>query len=85
MIGSPERVKIQRSFIPKIRKIHSCVLKLYVNNSQNCQFWPKMALNGPNFTIVEFSHHIKCDFLKDDHKNNFHTKIRNIHSGVWKL
>ena len=27
MIGSPERVKIQRSSIPKIRKIHSCVQK----------------------------------------------------------
>ena len=28
MIGSPERVKIQRSSIPKIRKIHSGIWKL---------------------------------------------------------
>ena len=43
IIGSPERVKIQRSSIPKIRKIHSCVWKLYVKNSQNSQFLPKMT------------------------------------------
>ena len=41
MIGSPERVEIQRSSIPKIRKIHSCVWKLYVKNSQSSQFLPK--------------------------------------------
>ena len=33
-----------------------------------------MALNGPNFSISEFSQHIEYDFLKEDHKNNFHTK-----------
>ena len=43
MIGSPERVEIQRSSIPKIRKIHSCVWKLYFKNSQNSQFLTKMA------------------------------------------
>ena len=32
-----------------------------------------MALNGPNFAISEFSQHIEYDFLKEDHKNNFHT------------
>ena len=37
MIGSPEKVEIQRSSIPKIRKIHSCVWKLQVKNSLNCQ------------------------------------------------
>ena len=43
-----------------------------------------LVLNGQNFAISEFSRHIEYDFLKEDHKNNFHTKIRKIHSGVWK-
>ena len=33
-----------------------------------------MALNGQNFVISESSQHIEYDFLKEDHKNNFHTK-----------
>ena len=37
-------------------------------------FGQKMALNGPKFAISEFSQHIEYDFLKEDHKNNFHTK-----------
>ena len=38
-------------------------------------FGQKMALiNGPNFAISESSQHIEYDFLKEDHKNNFHTK-----------
>ena len=32
--------------------------------------WPY----GPDFVISEFSQHIEYDFLKEDHKNNFHTK-----------
>ena len=47
-------------------------------NSQNCQFWPKngqiLVLHGQNSAISEFSRHIEYDFLKEDHKNNFHTK-----------
>ena len=78
MIGSPERVKIQRSSIPKIRKIHSCVWKLYVKNSQNKQFlqknWQIFVLNGQSFAKSEFSRHIEYDLLKEDHKNNLHTK-----------
>ena len=78
MIGSPERVKIQRSSIPKIRKIHSDVWKLEDKNLHNCQFWPKngqiLVLNGKNFAISEFSQHIEYEFMKEDHKNNFHTK-----------
>ena len=50
------------------------IWKLEVKNSQNCPFWPKMALYGPNFAISEFSQHTEYDFLKEDHKNNFHTK-----------
>ena len=77
MIGSPERVKIQRSSIPKIRKIHSCIWKLYVKNSQNSQFLPKngqiFVSNGQSFAKSEFSRHIEYDFLKEDHKSNFHT------------
>ena len=61
----------------KITKIHSCVWKLYVKNSQNSQFLPKngqfFVLNGQSFAKSEFSRHIKYDFLKEDHKNNFHT------------
>ena len=70
MIGSPERVKIQRSSILKIRNIHVCVWKLEVKNSQNSQFRPKMAKISPNqnFPGKEY------DFPKEDHKNNFHTK-----------
>ena len=33
-----------------------------------------LALNGQNFAISEFSWHMQYDFLKEDHKNNFHTK-----------
>ena len=32
-----------------------------------------MASNGQNFAISEFSQHIEYDFLKEDHKNSFHT------------
>ena len=69
---------IRTTYIPKIRKIHSSVWKLQVKNSQNCQFWPKnikiLVLNSRNFAISEFSRHREYDFLKEDHKNNFHTK-----------
>ena len=34
----------------------------------------KMAVNGANFAISQFSQHLEYDFLKEDHKNNFHTK-----------
>ena len=78
MIGSTERLKIQRSSIPKLRKIHSCVCKLQVKNSQNSQFWQKngqiFVLNGQNFALSEFSRHIEYDFLKEEDKNNFNTK-----------
>ena len=78
MIGSPERVRIQRSSLSKIRKIHSCVWKLQVKHSKNSQFWPKngqiFVLNGQNFTKSELSRHIKYDFLKEDHKGSFHKK-----------
>ena len=30
--------------------------------------------HGQKFAIPEFSRHIEYDFLKEDHKNNFHTK-----------
>ena len=76
MIGSPERVEIQRSSIPKIRKIHSCVR---VKNLKTVNFGEKgktFVLHGQNFAISEFSRHIEYDFLKEDHKNNFHTKLR---------
>ena len=33
-----------------------------------------LVLNGQNFAISEFSQHIEYDFLKEDHRNNFHTK-----------
>ena len=68
------KTTIRTTFIPKTRKMHSGVWKLQVKNSQNCQFWKKMALNGPNFAIPGFSQNIEYDFLKEDHKNNFHTK-----------
>ena len=45
---------IRTTFIPEVRKIHCCVWKLQVKNSQNCQFLPKRP-NGPNFAISEFS------------------------------
>ena len=35
------------------------------------QKWPEMA---KNFNIPEFSRRIEYDFLKENHKNNFHTK-----------
>ena len=33
----------------------------------------KMALTGQNIAIPKFYWHIEYDFLKEDHKNNFHT------------
>ena len=54
--------------------IHSSVWKLQLKNYKKCQFCTKMALNGPNFAISEFFQHIEYDFLKEDQKNNFHTK-----------
>ena len=35
---------------------------------------PKMALYDQNFAISEFSRHIEYGFLKENHKNKFHTK-----------
>ena len=43
-------------------------------------FGQKMALNGPNFATSEFSQHIEYDFLKEGHKNNFHT---NKYAKLW--
>ena len=64
-------------------------LKVIGTNSKTCQFLPKnvkiLALNGQNFAISELSWYIEYDFLNQDHKKNFHTKIRKIHRGVWKL
>ena len=63
---------------PKIRKIHSGVWKLKAKNLQNSQFLPKndqiFVLNGQSFAKSESSRHIEYDFLKEDHKNNLHTK-----------
>ena len=61
---------IRTTSIPKIKKIHSGVWKFKAKNRQNCQFWPK---NGQILAISEFSQHIYYDFLRDDHKDNFHT------------
>ena len=42
------------------------------------KIWPKngqiLVLNGQNSAKSEYSRHIEYDFLKEDHKNNFHTK-----------
>ena len=34
----------------------------------------QILVNGQNFAISEDFRHIEYDFLKEDHKNNFHTK-----------
>ena len=77
MIGSPERVKIPRSSIPKIRKIHSCVWKLYVKNSQNSQakFWPSQNFPGI-YTMI---------FSKETTRVVSIPKVMKIYSGVWKI
>ena len=135
MIGSPERVKIQRSSVQKLGRftaVFGCLCQKLSKQSIFAKKWPnfrlkwpkfrqirifqayrvwfhqrrpqeqlpyhklrrfiaafgsyrsrtlktvnlgqKMALNGPNFAISEFSQHKEYDFLKEDHKNNFHTK-----------
>ena len=33
-----------------------------------------LVLNGQNFAISEFFRYTEYDFLKEDHKSNFHTK-----------
>ena len=87
---------IRTTSIPKIKKIHSGVLEVkgqkpskLSNLAKNGQTLATngqtLATNGQTLAILEFSRHIHYDFLKEDHKNNFHTKIRKIHSGVWKL
>ena len=46
------------------------------------KFWSYIAKISPypNFPGIEY------DFLKEDHKNNFHTKnLEDSYSGVWKL
>ena len=82
MIGSPERVKIQRSSIPKIRKIHVCVWKLEVKNSQNSQFWQKMAKISPNQNFPGTQSMISS---KKAIRTTSIPKIGKINSGVWKL
>ena len=42
-----------------------------LNSGKNGQI---LALNDKNFAIPEFSWHIEYDFLKEDHKDNFHAK-----------
>ena len=79
MISYPERVKIQRSSIPKISKIHSCVWKLQVKALKTVNFgqkWPNFRLKWPKNFKSEFSRHIEYDFLKEDNKNNFHNKTK---------
>ena len=60
-----------------------------------------MALDGPNFAILKFSRHIEYDFVKEDHRNNFHTnktqydwfpgksqnskKLKRIRDNFWKI
>ena len=73
MIGSPERLKIQRSSIAKIRKTLAVFGSYKSKTLKTVSVCQKMALNGPNFAISEFPQHIEYDFLKEDHKNNFHT------------
>ena len=55
MIGSPERLKIQRSSIPKIRKTHRalCLEAIGQKLSKQSILAKKMALNWPNFAISE--------------------------------
>ena len=72
MISSKKTIRT--TSIPKIRKIHGGVWKLEEKNCQTVNFGQKMALYGPNFAISEFYQHIDYDFLKEDHKKNFHTK-----------
>ena len=79
MIDSLERVKIQRSSIPKIRKIHidgfgNCRSKTLKTVNFGQKTGQIFVLNGQNFAISEFSRHIEYDFLKENHKNNSHTK-----------
>ena len=74
MIGSPERVRIQRSSIQKLGRFIAAFGSYMSKTLKTVNFGQKMALNGPNFAIPEFSQHIEYDFLKEDHKNNFHTK-----------
>ena len=72
MIGSPERVKIQKvpyqklgKFIAAFRSYRSKTLK-----TVNLIF----VLNDQNFATSEFSRHIEYYFLKEHHKNNFQSK-----------
>ena len=77
MIGSPERVKIQRSSIPKFRRFIAALGSYRSKLSKQSILAPKgqiFVLNGQNLAKSELSRHIEYDFLKEDHKNNFHTE-----------
>ena len=75
--------------IPKISKIYSSVWKLQVKNSQNCQFWPKMAKFWPQmgkfWPSQNFPRIQSTIFSKNIIGTTSIPKISKIYSSVWKL
>ena len=61
MIGSPERVEIQRSYIyiqhQKLGRFIAAFGSFRSRTLKTVNFGQKMPLNGPNFAISEFSQH----------------------------
>ena len=74
MIGSPERAKIQRSSIPKIRKIHSCVWKLQVKKNLYQHFNSQKTRHS----MIGSPERVKI-------QRSSIPKIRKIHSCVQKI
>ena len=71
MIGSPERVKIQRSSIPKLGRFIAA-LGSYMSKLSKQSI---LAKKWPNFRHLRiFLAYKLCGFLKEDHKGSFHTK-----------
>ena len=89
MIGSPERVKIQRSSIPKIRKIHSGVWKLKVKTFKTVNFAQKMAKFWQQMTKLwpsqNFPGIYTMNFSKKITRVVSVPQIMKIYSGVWKI
>ena len=70
----PQRIPQEQLPYHKLGRFIAAVGSYRSRTLNTVNFGQKMALNEPNFAISEFSQHIEYDFLKEDHKNIFHTK-----------
>ena len=77
----------KNNFHTKNQEVSQLCLEVIGQKLSKLSILPKiLVLNCQNFAISEFSRHIEYDFLKEDHKNNFHTKkLGRFIAAFWKL